>query len=151
MTDAGWEKRLTAAWHSADRLSPTELIALIDALADELPDGSAVGLFERASALDFAGREDLAVRLYREAVAAGLVGQCRRLAVIQLASSLRIVGQPHDSVEILTEELAFGPARMMTRCAGSSRWPWSMLAGSGMPSGSPSKGWRGIPPATVAR
>jgi Tetratrico peptide repeat len=107
--DAEWEQRLRAVWLSADRLSDSELVALIDTLAAELPDGSAVGLFERASALDATAREDLAVPLYREALAAGLTGQRRRRAVIQLASSLRNIGQPHESVELLTGELVSGP------------------------------------------
>jgi hypothetical protein len=39
-------------------------------------------------------------------LATGLTGIRRRRAVIQLASSLRNVGQPEESVTLLTDELA---------------------------------------------
>lgn len=43
--------------------------------------------------------------LYRQPLDRGLTGERRRRAVIQLASSLRNVGQPEQSVELLTTEL----------------------------------------------
>ena len=44
----------------------------MDALVGELPAGSAVGLYERASAFDSTGHSDLAVPLYRRALEVGL-------------------------------------------------------------------------------
>ena len=41
-----------------------------------------------------------------EALAAGLPGQLRRRATIQLASSLRNLGQHEEAVDLLTAELA---------------------------------------------
>jgi tetratricopeptide (TPR) repeat protein len=109
MTESGWEDRLAAAWAEADGLSDEELRARIEALAAELPPGSAVGLFERAGSFDSTGRSDLAVPLYRRALDAGLAGERRRRAVIQLASSLRNVGEADESVALLREELGAGP------------------------------------------
>ena len=98
MTDADWEERVAAAWASIDERSETEFLASIESLASELPAGSAAGTFERAAALDSTGHSDLAVPLYQTALEEGLTGERRRRAVIQMASSLRNIGRPEDSV-----------------------------------------------------
>jgi tetratricopeptide (TPR) repeat protein len=67
-----------------------------------------VGPFERASDYDSNGRSDLAVPLYREALELGLPGGLRRRAVIQLASSLRNLGQAEESAALLRAELDAG-------------------------------------------
>jgi Tetratrico peptide repeat len=83
--------------------------AEIDALAAELPDGDADGLFHRACARDSWGHSDLAVPLYRAALArGGLTGENRRRAVIQLASSLRNVGEAAAGLALLEAERAHG-------------------------------------------
>ncbi len=46
--------------------------------------------------------------LYREALERGLSGSRRREAVVQLASSLRNLGQASESVELLSAELETG-------------------------------------------
>jgi hypothetical protein len=48
------------------------------------------------------------VPLYRKALDSGLTGERRRRAVIQLASSIRNLGRPQESVDLLTAELAAG-------------------------------------------
>ena len=103
-----WEQRVAAAWASADEQSDEDLLALIDKLAAELPPGSSIGIFERAGALDSTGHPDLAVPLYRQSLDLGLTGERRRRAVIQLSSSLRNLGQPEESVALLTAELSLG-------------------------------------------
>ena len=103
--DEDWERRIATAWATFDARSDDENRALIDSLADELPAGSAVASFERAAAFDSTGRSDLAVPLYREALERGLTPERRRRAVIQLASSLRNVGEVEESVTLLTAEL----------------------------------------------
>lgn len=108
MTDAEWEQRLAAAWASLDDLDEADFLALIDKLASELPEGSGVAAFERACASDSTGHSDRAVPLYRKALDLGLTGERRRRAVIQLASSLRNLGRPQESVELLTAEMAAG-------------------------------------------
>jgi hypothetical protein len=64
----------------------------------------AVALFEEACDLDSDGHSDRAAPLYREALDLGLEGINRRRAVIQMASSLRNVGEVHESVRLLTAE-----------------------------------------------
>jgi tetratricopeptide (TPR) repeat protein len=76
--------------------------------AAEQPIDSPVALFERASELDSAGHTDQAVPLYRRALALGLADPRRRRAVIQLASSLRALGEAAASVELLRAERARG-------------------------------------------
>lgn len=74
-------------------------------LAGELPQGHAVGSFERACAQDSTGHSDRAIPLYRAALAAGLTGLRRRRANIQLASSLRNLGRGAEALKILQDEL----------------------------------------------
>jgi hypothetical protein len=80
-----------------------EVVLAVEALVAELPAGDAVGRFELASAHDYAGHEDRAVPLYRAALDAGLDGERRRQAVVQLASSLRLVGDPAGALQVLRE------------------------------------------------
>lgn len=108
MSDAEWESRLAEAWARLDELDEVEFLALIDKLAGELPEGSAVAAFERACSFDSTGHSDRAVPLYRRALDTGLTGERRRRAVIQLASSIRNLGRPQESVDLLTAELAAG-------------------------------------------
>jgi hypothetical protein len=108
VSEADWERRLADAWVSLDQRSEVEFLALIEQLAAELPADSPIGIFERAASLDSTGHSDLAVALYRQALVHGLTGERRRRAVIQLASSLRNLGQPAESVELLMAELDAG-------------------------------------------
>src|SRR5262249_32139880 len=65
-----------------------------------------IALFERGSAEDSTGHPNLAVPLYQAALDAGLTGLRRRRAVIQMASSLRNLGNPTQAANLLTAELA---------------------------------------------
>jgi hypothetical protein len=111
MITAQWERRMADAWLSFERPGTDDVSFLptVERLVSELDPGDPVGLFERAGALDAVGRTTLAVPLYRQALAAGLPGSRRRQAVIQLASSLRGLGEAQESVALLTAELAAGP------------------------------------------
>lgn len=108
MDEAEWEQRLADAWASFDRSGEAEFLALIESLAAELPPDSAIAAFERACAYDSTGHPDRAVPLYRKALEIGLTGERRRRAVIQMASSLRNLGRPEESVQLLTAELEAG-------------------------------------------
>jgi hypothetical protein len=108
VSDADWDLRLADAWASIDDVSEPEFLALIEEVAAELPAGSAIAAFERAGSFDSVGYQDRAVPLYRQALQAGLTGERRRRAVIQLASSLRNLGRPHESVALLTAEREAG-------------------------------------------
>lgn len=103
--DADWEKRVRDLWAAIGDYDETEFIAKMDRLAAELPAGSAVGLFERASAFDSTGHSDLAVPLYRAALDAGLPGERRRCAIIQMSSSLRNLGKASEAIALLGAEL----------------------------------------------
>ena len=99
-----WETRIAHLWASIDIHAADDFLARIDALAAELPSGSAIALFERAAARDSTGHPDLAVPLYRAALATGLTGLRRRRAVIQMASSLRNLGHAAEAVALLSAE-----------------------------------------------
>lgn len=71
---------------------------------DDVRAPRAVALFEEACELDSSGHSDRAAPLYREALDLGLEGINRRRAVIQMASSLRNVGEVQESVKLLTAE-----------------------------------------------
>lgn len=104
-TNADWEKRTNDLWAAIDDYDETEFIARMDRLVAELPPGSAIGLFERASALDSTGHADLAVPLYRAAFDAGLPRERHRRAVIQMSSSLRNLGKAPEAIALLGAEL----------------------------------------------
>jgi tetratricopeptide (TPR) repeat protein len=105
LVDEGWETRMAGLWSSIDRYEPRDFVIRVDQLVAELPAGSAIALFERGAAQDSTGHSDLAVSLYRDALAAGLTGLRRRRAVIQMASSLRNLGHAEEAVDLLTAEL----------------------------------------------
>lgn len=96
---------MAGLWASIDDHAAGEFVARIDALAARLPPASAVALFERGAARDSTGDPQGAVALYRAALAAGLTGLRRRRAAIQLASSLRNLGDPQQALDLLRAEL----------------------------------------------
>jgi tetratricopeptide (TPR) repeat protein len=100
-----YDRRSDALWASIDEYDEEQFRARIDELVAELPSDSGVAAFERACAFDSTGHPDEAVPLYRRALELGLEGERRRRAVIQLASSLRNLGQVAESLELLTTEL----------------------------------------------
>ncbi|MEU1038957.1 tetratricopeptide repeat protein [Streptomyces sp. NPDC005551] len=103
-----WEKRVASAWATFDdydEARAADFRAVIDELVAELPDDSPVRPFEQACAWDSTGHSDRAVPLYREALAGGLDSYRARRTKIQLASSLRNIGQAEDGVHLLTPEL----------------------------------------------
>lgn len=103
-TDEDWETRLTTLWDQWEQFDELSFLDAIARLTAELPADDPRAPFEMAGAHDAAGHEDLAVPLYRQALAAGLAGSRRRQAIIQLASSMRNLGQLAESVELLTAE-----------------------------------------------
>jgi hypothetical protein len=102
--DSTWEQRVADLWSAIDVYDPDAFVAQMDALALELPSHCAVGLFERGSAQDSTGHPDLAVPLYRAAMNAGLTGLRRRRATIQLASSMRTLGNAQEAANLLAAE-----------------------------------------------
>ena len=101
-----WELRAAELWKAIGAHDPDDFVARINALVSELPTNSAIGLFEQGAAQDSTGHPDLAVPLYRAALEAGLTGLRRRRATIQMASSLRNLGEARNAADLLTAELA---------------------------------------------
>ncbi|MDN3311754.1 tetratricopeptide repeat protein [Microbacterium oryzae] len=98
-----WDERIDEFWESADDGRPADTLAALAELIREREDGDPAALYEWASVHDFLGREAEAIPLYREALAAGLSGDRRPQAIIQLASSLRNVGDPAAAIDLLEE------------------------------------------------
>lgn len=98
-----WQDRVDAVW-ADDRLTDTQVIDAIDALAAERSEDDAVALFERAGARDSAGLEVEAEDLYRRALALGLDDDRRTRATIQLASTIRNLGKVDESLALLRAE-----------------------------------------------
>jgi tetratricopeptide (TPR) repeat protein len=63
----------------------------------------AAELYERGGEHDSAGREEQAIPLYEQALAAGLAGELRARCLLQLGSSLRNVGRVDDAVALLQD------------------------------------------------
>jgi tetratricopeptide (TPR) repeat protein len=99
-----WERRIADLWAAIDDCDPADFRARVQALTAELAPGNAIALFELASANDATGMGQQAAVLYRRALAAGLTGRRRRQAVIQLASTLRNLGQAEEGVALLRAE-----------------------------------------------
>lgn len=99
--DELWDERIEAFWEAADDADSERLLAGMRALVAERPAGDPAALFEWAGVHDFLGKEAQAVPLYQQALANGLDGERRPQAVIQLASSLRNIGQAAEAVELL--------------------------------------------------
>ncbi|THG35371.1 tetratricopeptide repeat protein [Glaciibacter flavus] len=109
MTDADtaepWNERVAAVWAAAvGSMVDDEVIARIDALAAERGTDDARAEFERAGARDSAGRPDEAVPLYAHALELGLDDKHRPQAVIQMASSIRNLGDTARALALIEDE-----------------------------------------------
>ncbi len=104
MNATNWQQRVDDLWASFDDHDEEQFLAKMEQLVAELPEDSPVAAFERAGAFDSTGHSDRAVPLYRRALELGLEGSLRRQAVIQMASSLRNLGEVSESVALLTAE-----------------------------------------------
>jgi tetratricopeptide (TPR) repeat protein len=96
-----WDERIDAVWAASGEDDGEVTIARIDALAAERGVDDARAEFERAGARDSAGREADAVELYRRALALGLDDEHHPQAVIQLASTLRNLGEYDEALALL--------------------------------------------------
>lgn len=98
-----WNERVDALWAAANDDEPDLMLTAMKSLVDERPDSDPDALYEWASIHDYLGRESEAVPLYRAALSAGLSGVRKPRAVIQLASSLRNVGEAGAAVDLLKD------------------------------------------------
>jgi len=99
-----YDEQYETVWAELDEIEPEDFVERIDSI-DAPPE---IAAFERAAARDSTGHSDLAVPLYREALAGGVVGLRRRRTVIQLASSLRNLGELDESLALLESETDAG-------------------------------------------
>jgi len=99
-----WQTRVDALWASLESTDPGDFVDRMTLLASERPEGDAIAAFELAAAQDSTGHPDLAVPLYRAALSAGLSGERRRRAVIQLSSSLRNLGELDEALALIEPE-----------------------------------------------
>ena len=98
-------RRAAAMFAAIDDYEEQDFLAGIDALAAELPDEDADGLFHRACARDSFGHSAEAIPLYRSALdIGGLTGENGRRAVIQMGSSMRNTGQAQAALDLLVAE-----------------------------------------------
>ncbi len=98
---ASWNDRVDRFWGSADEHKPDLVLAEMRSLVQERSASDPDAIYEWASVHDFLGREAEAIPLYRAALASGLTGDRHPQAVIQLASSLRNVGDAQAAVDLL--------------------------------------------------
>ena len=99
--NSSWQDRVADFWRTADGSNVEETLVAMKALVAELDETDARASFELASVHDFLGLEQEAIPLYNKAIDLGLEGNAREKAVIQLASSLRNVGNPIDAIALL--------------------------------------------------
>ena len=108
MATETWEARAAALWEQMDELGDDAFVQAMLDLAAECDPDDPVALFEVGGAHDSTGRTEAAVGYYERAVAAGLSGVRRRRVSIQMASSLREIGQPERALALIDEEKARG-------------------------------------------
>lgn len=98
-----WDDEVTRVWSEAGSGNEQDLMTRMRGLVTSRPAGDPEALFEWASVLDFVGREAEAIPLYEAALENGLVGRKRHEALIQLSSSLRLVGRADEAAALLEE------------------------------------------------
>jgi len=101
--DESWEYRVETFWNTSAGKNAAQLHAELAELLHGLDPQDPRVLFEIASLHDFLGEEEHAVKPYQQALAGGLPGQKREEALIQLASTLRNLGQCEQAIELLTQ------------------------------------------------
>lgn len=102
MTDATWEQKVAVFYEQEfDDDDPHGSITRMRDFISGRPEGDAEALFELAGVHDALGLEGEAIPLYRRAIEAGLEGTSAIRAPIQLASSLRNIGDSKEAVSIL--------------------------------------------------
>lgn len=94
---------LAAFWCAADDTRADGMHAELRRVLRDVPERHPRALFERASLHDFLGQEVQAIPLYRAALDAGIEEPHRTEALIQLASSLRNVGDPSGAMSTLQQ------------------------------------------------
>lgn len=93
-------------WLRFDDFSEAEFRVELEAFLAQLPAGDPQIAFERGGFFDSTGHPEQAIPLYRQALAEGLAGAQRRQLTVQLASSLRNLGELDEAEGLLRAEVA---------------------------------------------
>ena len=102
MRDAAWDQSIDDFYeHDFDESDPQTALTRMRSLVAERPAGDAAALFELGGVYDSLGLETEAIPLYRAALEAGLEGERATRVFIQLASTLRNVGESAEAVSML--------------------------------------------------
>ena len=98
-----WDDRIEQFWATVGDTEPEVALTAMRALVDERPHGDPEALYEWASIHDSLGYGAEAIPLYRSALDGGLAGVRKPQAIIQLASSLRNVGEAEEAIALLCD------------------------------------------------
>lgn len=101
--DEFWESQVEAFWKNCYGKDAVQLRKELEQLLAGMDPKDPRVLFEIASLHDFLGEEEQAVAPYQQALDSGLSGQKREEALIQLASTLRNLGQFHQAISLLQQ------------------------------------------------
>jgi tetratricopeptide (TPR) repeat protein len=104
-TTSDWESRLADLWKTLDSQQGEAFVESVRQLTLELEAENPISMFELGAAFDSTGSPQKAIALYKQALDAGVSGIRRRRAKIQMASSLRNLGEPQVAADLLFEEL----------------------------------------------
>jgi len=114
-----WRRRVDAVWDDAS-LDERDTMRRIDALVTERPDDPEA-LAEAGGARDSAGLESWAEQLYVRALDAGLAEPYRSQVTIQLASTIRNLGRPEESIALLDAHFGDQPDHELASAASAFR------------------------------
>ncbi|MCI1643304.1 MAG: tetratricopeptide repeat protein [Bifidobacterium crudilactis] len=96
-----WGEQVELFRSTVDDTCPDETMGSMRELVVQRPEDDPDALYEWASVHDYLGMEAEAIPLYRSALYHGLTGDRRPQAIIQLASSLRDIGDPQAAIDLL--------------------------------------------------
>ncbi|HEY0247442.1 MAG TPA: tetratricopeptide repeat protein [Gryllotalpicola sp.] len=127
-----WQVRVDAFWSDFNGSDPDGCLARMRALVAERPPGDAVALAEWGGVHDSLGLEREAVGPYRAALAAGLDPERAHQVTLQLASTLRNLGEAEEAVALLgaleAPELGAAPAAFLALALHSAGRPAAALS-----------------------
>lgn len=114
MAQNDWQARVDAFWNDFDDSDPERMLSLMRGLVDERDADDPVALAEWGGVHDALGLEEDAVGPYRSALAAGIEPELEHQVMLQLASTLRNLGEHAEALDLLERldapELGDAPA-----------------------------------------
>jgi tetratricopeptide (TPR) repeat protein len=113
-----FEDAVDGLWRQARHLQADQFVAEAEELLASAPSAlTAAAYYEMAGVYDFLGRESEAAPLYRAALQAGLDEMRRPRALLQLASTLRNLGDAAQGAAILETAGPQMPVELAPACA----------------------------------